>query len=183
MKKYRKGHLRPTKGMDIVEYRGYELQVEGMSMSAMLLGFILAWFVMVPLMPDNVTTVYFFGNGCTNGPNGWYAGRPAKLVYLVVALIVDVVQDMFTQWYAAGKVLTTRYSRLFYGSFDKDHQWGTIILLVSFGGMLTSAMCTYSVFSGARGYYDPQELRVAYHETVLSCGGGGGGGGNHTGAI
>ena len=45
-------------------------------------------------------------------------------------------------------------------------------------------MCTYSVFSGARGYYDPQELRVAYHETVLSCGGGGGGGGgNHTGAI
>lgn len=59
-----------------------------MSMSAMLLGFILAWFVMVPLMPDNVTTVYFFGNGCTNGPNGWYAGRPAKLVYLVVALIV-----------------------------------------------------------------------------------------------
>ena len=27
MKKYRKGHLRPTKGMDIVEYRGYEVGI------------------------------------------------------------------------------------------------------------------------------------------------------------
>ena len=80
-----KGKIRVTSSaMSLKELRGYELIVESMSVSSVFVGMSVAFFVLVPFMPESFVTELWFGPVDT---------RWDKILFILVSLAVDFSQD------------------------------------------------------------------------------------------
>ena len=133
--------VQPPNGMDVKQYRGYELQIDTMSMTSALLGMGLTGLVMVPFMPDSFVTTLWFGDDREK--------RYMKLAFLLVAWAFDMVQDLVSRSFVATKT-DCKFTYLYYTIFKRENIVSTVNNLLYYHWFIPVRL-TCSAFWSVRG--------------------------------